>query len=188
MEQTKMLTFVRMMIAMTAICMCGAGVVLGQISQGGTPPSFSLARAAESAGLALRIFSDSAPLARAGMAPLAGNLRGLRDAVRRARAVVLPITDGYPNEAAGNSIAFMAMACGRPVIIRRTPYLEKFIKDGENGFFYKKLSAPELSRQLGRALSLGVLAARRFGAAARAAVLEKASLDSFAARLAREHL
>jgi len=163
-------------------------------SAGSAGRDFSgLAQAVKNAGLTLNIFSDAASppfpsdlRASVSMLPLAKNLHNLRQAVREAAAVVVPIADGYLNEAAGNSIAFIAMACGRPVIIRKTPYLRRFIKDGKNGFFYETLSVPELSRQLDRALSLDLPGARRLAVAARAAVLKKASLDAFAARLARE--
>lgn len=161
-------------------------------SAGSAGRDFSgLALAVKKAGLALNIFSDAAvPPFAAGLrtsvsvSPLSGNLHKLRRAVREAGAVVVPIAADYANETAGNSIAFIAMACGKPVIARRTRYMERFIKDGKNGFFYDSLSAPDLFRQLKRALSLGPAASRRLAAAARATVLEKASLDVFTAAFA----
>ena len=163
-------------------------------SAGSTGRDYSgLARAVRDAGLSLNIFANAEipPFAEdlrasTSVLPLAGNLHNLRQAVRSAKVVVIPIVAGHLNEAAGNSIAFIAMACGRPVIIKRTPYLERFIKDGKNGFFYGSLSAPGISRQLKRALSLGTAASGRLAAAARAAILEKASLDAFTARFARK--
>lgn len=156
-------------------------------SAGSAGRDFSgLARAVKKAGLALNIFSDAAvpPFAAdlrtsVSVSPLSGNLHNLRRAVREAGAVVIPIAGDYVNETAGNSIVFIAMACGRPVIVRRTRYMERFIKDGKNGFFYDSLSAPDLFRQLKRALSPGPAASRRLAEAARATVLEKASLDVF---------
>lgn len=161
-------------------------------SAGSAGRDFSvLALAVKKAGLTLNIFSDAAvpPFTegvrnRVSVLPLAKNLHNLRSAVREAGAVVIPVADDYVNEAAGNSIAFIAMACGRPVIIRRTPYMERFIKDGENGFFYESLSAPNILRQLKRALSLGPAASRLLASSARAAVLKKASLDAFMADFA----
>ncbi len=163
-------------------------------SAGSAGRDFSgLARAVKKTGLALNIFSDAAvpaftsdPRTPASVFPLAKNLHNLRAAVREASAVVIPIADGHVNEAAGNSIAFIAMACGRPVIIKKTPYMERFIQDGENGFLYKSLSAPNLLFQLRRALSLGPAASRRLAESARASVLEKASLDAFTAAFAGE--
>jgi len=159
----------------------------GVFSAGSAGRDFlKLARAAGRAGAALTIFTDTAlppfeaaPGTPVLAAPLAENLPRLRAAVREAGAVAIPVTDGHINGAAGNTIAFIAMACGRPVVIRRTPYLERFIKDGETGFFYESLTVQELSRQLKRALSLGPAASRLLSKAARAAVLEKASLDAF---------
>ena len=156
-------------------------------SAGSTGRDYSgLARAVRDAGLSLNIFANAAvpPFAadlRASTSvfPLAGNLHNLRQAVRSAKAVVIPIVDGHLNEAAGNSVAFIAMACGKPVVIKRTPYLERFIKDGKSGFFYESLSAPDLSRQLKRALSLGPAASGRLAGSARSAMLKKASLDAF---------
>ncbi len=168
----------------------------GVFSAGSTGRDFSvLASAVKKAGLTLNIFSDAeVPPFKAdlrGLAsvfPLSKNLHNLRQAVREARAVVIPIADGHVNEAAGNSIAFISMACGRPVIVKRTPYMERFIKDGENGFFYGSLSAPNLLRQLNRVLSLAPAALHRLGEEARAAILEKASLDAFAAAFAAKFI
>jgi glycosyltransferase involved in cell wall biosynthesis len=141
------------------------------------------ALAAKRAGLRLKVFSDSAmpqlpPEVRASVSacPLSRNLHNLRQAIRESRAVVIPVSDKHINEAAGNSIAFLAMACGRPVIIKRTPYFERFIKDGVNGFFYSSLSPLSLARQLNRVLAMTPAASRRLARAARASVLKRASL------------
>jgi len=152
-----------------------------------------LARAVKRAGLTLKIFTDAkVPPFEAGLRttasvfPFAKNLHNLRQAVQEAKVVALPITDEHINEAAGNSIAFIAMACGKPVITKWTRYMARFIMDGRNGFFYKNLSQHGLTRQLNRALSLNAEASRRLARAARDTILEKASLDAFAARFVRE--
>jgi glycosyltransferase involved in cell wall biosynthesis len=159
-------------------------------SAGSAGRDFSvLAQAVKKTGLMLKLFSDrdippfSADL-RVAAFPLAKNLHNLRQAVRDARAVVIPLSDSHVNGSAGNSIAFLSMACGRPVIVRRTSYMERFIRDGGNGFFYESLSAASLARQLKRALSLDPAASRRLAKAARSTVLKKASLDAFARELA----
>lgn len=165
-------------------------------SAGGAGRDFTaLARVTEKAGLTLKIFTDAkVPPFKGSLRtavsvfPFAKNLHNLRAAVRAAKAVILPITDGHVNEAAGNSIAFIAMACGRPVVTRWTRYMDRFITDGGSGFFYKRLSRPSLARGLKRAVSLDAAASRRLAAAARAAVLEKASLEVFAARFVHEFL
>ncbi|MBI4802674.1 MAG: glycosyltransferase [Elusimicrobia bacterium] len=163
-------------------------------SAGSAGRDFSeLARAVKRTGLALKIFSD-AKLPPFGTAvkgsvealPFAGNLHNLKSAALGARLVALPIADSHINEAAGNSIAFIAMALGKPVIIRRTRYMERFIEDGKTGFFYEKLSAASLARQFDRALSLTPAALKNLGRSARAVILKKASLDAIAARFAGE--
>jgi glycosyltransferase involved in cell wall biosynthesis len=78
------------------------------------------------------------------------------------------------------------MALGRPVVTKRTPYMERFIEDGRTGFLYGRLAAAELADRLKRAASLAPAAAGKLGRAARTTVLKKASLDSFASLLADE--
>ncbi|OGS50696.1 MAG: hypothetical protein A3J79_12405 [Elusimicrobia bacterium RIFOXYB2_FULL_62_6] len=148
----------------------------------------ALARAVKKTGLDLKIFTDSGPVAGAEALPFAKNLHNLKSAVLGARAVALPITDEHINEAAGNSIAFIAMALGKPVITRRTPYMERFIQDGRTGFLYDELSAPALSKQLKRALALSPALLKKLGRSARAMVLKNASLDAFASRFVGEFL
>ena len=142
----------------------------------------SLAGGVKNTGLGLKIFSDSKParLPRgAQFLPLAKNLHNLKNAAAGARAVVIPLRDGHKNGAAGNSIAFLGMALGRPVLTRRTSYMERFIRDGENGFFYDGLSPDSVARGLERILALSPAALEKLGAAARRTILLKASLDRF---------
>lgn len=144
----------------------------------------ALAGGVENTGLGLKIFSDSKPagLPRwAQFLPLAKNLHNLKSAAAGARAVVIPVRDGHVNEAAGNSIAFLSMALGRPVLTKRTPYMERFIEDGKNGFFYSSLSSRSIARGLGRIMALSPAGLKKLGAAARRTVLGKASLDRFCA-------
>lgn len=150
----------------------------------------ALAKAVKGTGLGLKVFSDGKiPALSPELAafteflPLSKNLHALRGAIRGAAVVAVPVTDEHRNEAAGDTMAFLAMACGRPVVMRRTRYTERFIRDGVNGFLYTDLSPRSLRRQLDRALSLSPAASRRLGKAARAAVLRKASLQAFAAGL-----
>ncbi len=142
----------------------------------------ALALGAARAGLPLKVFTDSRPgrlPAGAELLPLAKNLHNLKEAAGNAAAVVIPVSDGYRNEAAGNSIAFLAMAMGRPVLTRRTPYMERFIKDGVNGFFYARLSAGSVARGLNRVKAMPPARLKALGAAARRTVLAGADLDSF---------
>lgn len=158
-------------------------------SAGSAGRDFSaLAAGAALAGFGLKVFTDSRPgslPAGAEVLPLAKNLHNLKEAAGRAAAVVIPVADGYRNEAAGNSIAFLSMALGRPVLTRRTPYMEGFIEDGRNGFFYAKLSAGSVARGLGRIRALRPAGLKALGAAARRTVLQKANLDRFCADLLR---
>ncbi|MBI4351236.1 MAG: glycosyltransferase [Elusimicrobia bacterium] len=144
----------------------------------------ALAAGVGNTGLGLKIFSDSKPakLPRGvEFLQLAKNLHNLRSAAAGARAVVIPVRDGHINEAAGNSIAFLSMALGRPVLTKRTPYMERFIADGVNGFFYDALNADSIARGLARITALTPAALKKLAAAARLAILQKANLDRFTA-------
>ena len=143
----------------------------------------ALAAGVKKCGLELKIFSDAKEKAAAGVEflPLAKNLHNLRAAAAGARAVVIPVSDAHINGAAGNSIAFLSMALGKPVLTRRTEYMEKFITDGKNGFLYKNLSAGSVERGLRRIGALSPARLRALGAAARSTILRRASLDRFCA-------
>lgn len=158
-------------------------------SAGSTGRDFkALAAGVKGSGLGLKIFSGSRPPALpkgAEFLPLSENLHNLKAAAAGARAVVVPVKDGHVNEAAGNSIAFLAMALGRPVLTRRTRYMSRFIKDGVNGFLYAKLSQASVAEGLRRIKSLPPARLARLSAAARRSMLAKASLDRFCAGLLR---
>ncbi len=151
----------------------------------------ALAAGVKNTGLGLKIFSDAKlpkPPRGAEFLPLARNLHSLKAAAAGAAAVVIPVRDGHVNEAVGNSIAFLAMALGRPVLVRRTPYMERFVRDGENGFFYRSLSPRSIARGLGRILGMTPRQAGKLSAAARRTMLERASLDRFCGEFLAEHL
>ncbi len=150
----------------------------------------ALASGVKKCGLDLKIFSDAKEKAGQGLEflPLAKNLHNLRAAAAGARAVVIPVSDAHINEAAGNSIAFLAMALGKPVLTKRTRYMEKFIADGRNGFLYDSLSAASVEAGLKRILALGPARRRALGKAARAAILAKASLDRFCAAFLEQYV
>jgi hypothetical protein len=151
----------------------------------------ALAAGARRAGFGVKIFTDSRPGKLPGspeVLPLAKNLHNLREAAARARAVVVPVKDAHINSSAGNSIAFLAMALGRPVLARRTPYMERYIKDGANGFFYDRLTPAALAGGLRRIAALTPAALKKLGGAARRTVLAKANLDRFCAGFVKKHL
>ncbi len=142
----------------------------------------ALAGGVKNTGLGLKIFSDAKPAKTPGAAqflPLARNLHNLKAAAAGARAVVIPLKDKHVNEAAGNSIAFLAMALGRPVLTKRTPYMRRFIRDGVNGFFYATLTPLTIARGLNRILALTPAQQKKLGAAARRSILRKAGLARF---------
>ncbi len=142
----------------------------------------ALAGGVKNTGLGLKIFSDSKPEKNPGGAqflPLAKNLDKLKETAAGARAVVIPVKDGHINEAAGNSIAFLSMALGRPVLTKKTPYMERFIRDGVNGFFYGTLSPLTIARGLNRILALSPARLKTLSSSARRTILRKASLDRF---------
>ncbi len=151
----------------------------------------ALAAAAAGAGYRLKLLTDSDPgplPAGAEALPLSRNLHRLKPLAAGAAAVAVPVGDAYRNESAGNSIAFIGMALGRPVLARRTRYMEKFIKDGANGFLYGRLTPASLAAGLRRIKTLSPAARGRLGAAARRTILEKASMDAFCADLLDRHI
>ncbi|MCX5785712.1 MAG: glycosyltransferase [Elusimicrobia bacterium] len=155
-------------------------------SAGSAGRDFSaLAGAAKKTGLPVKIFSD-AKIALPGKFKgicevflLAKNLHNLKEALLGSKLVVLPIENGYINEAAGNSIIFIAMACGVPVLARRTRYMARYIKEGANGFMYNTLSARNLEAGIKKIIALTPAGLFRLRRKARKTVLEKASLDRF---------
>lgn len=163
----------------------GAGGYL--LSAGSAGRDFpALARAAAKLGARLRVRSDSPCPAGFGVngevwSPFSPSLHTLLAEIRGARLVALPVGGDFLNEAAGNSIAFMAMACGRPVLARDTPYMRRYIKDGANGFLYDGRSRPALAAGLKRALSLRPAAMAALCRRARGTMTERASISSLAA-------
>lgn len=151
----------------------------------------ALAAGAAAAGYGLKILTDSDPgrlPAGTELLPLSKNLHRLRALAAGAAAVAVPVGDAYRNESAGNSIAFIGMALGRPVLARRTRYMEKFIEDGANGFLYGKLTPAAMAAGLRRIKALSPAARGRLGAAARRAILENASMDAFCGKFLDETL
>lgn len=161
-------------------------------SAGSAGRDFSaLAAGVKRAGLGLKVFSDSKPKklpAGIEFLPLSRNLSNLKSAAASSRAVVIPVTDSYLNESAGNSIVFLGMALGRPVLTKRTPYMKRFIQDGRNGFFYTSLSPASIARALARILALAPAELKKLTAAARRTILQKASLDNFCSGFLRKFI
>jgi hypothetical protein len=146
----------------------------------------ALSAAAAACGLPLKVRSDMArppgpALPGVVWEPFSPNLNTLVETLRGCALTVLPVSDGFINEAAGNSIAFMAMACGRPVLVRDTPYMRRYIKDGVNGFLYGRLETGVLAADIGRIMALSPARLRALCRRARETMLERASLSTLAA-------
>ncbi|MEF3280545.1 MAG: glycosyltransferase [Elusimicrobiota bacterium] len=108
------------------------------------------------------------------------NLFNIKEIISKSDFSVIPISDTEMNETAGMAIAFISMAMGKPVLIRKTKYMEEYIKDGVNGFLYNeiselKLKISEIIKKREDLPSIGMLA--------RKTITEKASLDKFAQKL-----
>jgi hypothetical protein len=158
-------------------------------SAGSTGRDFkALWAGARLAKLGMTVLTESKPLKLPGATflPLTKNLDKLRAWAAGARAVVIPLKDGCVNDAAGNSIAFLSMAMGQPVLTRRTPYMQRFITDGSNGFFYDRLSPAAVAAGLRRVQALSPAARGRLAAAARKTILQKAGLDRFCSALLKK--
>lgn len=150
----------------------------------------ALAAAASACGLPLKVRSDmprpaGPPLPGVSWEPFSPNLNTLVDALRGCAAAVMPVSDGFINEAAGNSIAFMAMACGRPVLVRDTSYMRRYIEDGVNGFLYARLEAGVIAADIGRIMALSPARLRALCRRARETMLKRASLSGLAASVLR---
>ncbi|HNT98262.1 MAG TPA: glycosyltransferase [Elusimicrobiales bacterium] len=146
----------------------------------------ALSAAAASCGLPLKVRSDmpapaGSALSGAAWEPFSPNLNTLVETLRGCALAVLPVSDGFINEAAGNSIAFMAMSCGRPVLVRDTPYMRRYINDGVNGFLYGRLEEGVLAADIGRIMALSPARLRALCRRARETMLKRASLSALAA-------
>lgn len=106
----------------------------------------------------------------------------IRDLFRHAAVVVVPVTD-VP-QPSGQSVTLQAMACGRPVVLSRTRGLwdPEALSDGKNVVLVEPGNPQELARSV-RALLDDRGRAEAIGRAARAAVLQDASVETYADRL-----
>ena len=143
-----------------------------------------LTKAIKNSPYKLKIFSDS-PMPReiknsdkAEWIPFSKNLHILKETVLKASFVIIPLKNVHINSAAGNSIAFISMAAGKMVLCKKTPYMENYISDGENGFFYKTLSPTSLSKQINRVSKLNQKTKENISKQARKTILKKARLES----------
>lgn len=142
-----------------------------------------LGKACRSLGFKLKIFSDlfkKTDIGNGGEKRIfSGNLAGIKGEIGNSSLVVLPLKDSYANESAGNSIIFMAMSMGKIVLTRKTAYMEKYISEGENGFFYGSLSRKLLEKRIAGISAIPGEKKEKISKAARETMLKKASLDGF---------
>ena len=82
----------------------------------------------------------------------------------------------------GVTVALEAMAMGKPVILTRNPYVEDFLRDGENGFFVRAGDAEGLRSRIRHVLD-NPEEASRIGARAREWVLERFTVERYVSRI-----
>ncbi len=113
------------------------------------------------------------------------NLFNFKKIISQSDFTVIPISDNELNQTAGLAMAFISMAMAKPVLIRRTTYTEKYIKDSENGFLYNSISElkSHIKRIINQKEKLHII-----GRNARKTIEEKASLDSFAQMVIEENI
>lgn len=99
------------------------------------------------------------------------NLFNIRTIINQSRIMAIPIKEDEPNPACGNTAAFMAMACSVVPLVRDTPYMRGYIKEGKTGFLYR--DREEFKSKLEALLKRDL---REFAKATRDAALKNASL------------
>jgi glycosyltransferase involved in cell wall biosynthesis len=157
------------------------------ISAGSTGRDFDeLLSAVRDTPYNLKIISNSevkvpdSLLGRVEILPFNKNIGNLKNYIAESAGAVVPVRDEHLNPTAGMAVTFMAMACAKPAVCRRTDWMAHYVRDGENGFMYPKLSAAALRDILLRLSKMTAAQKRMLGAAARKTMLETASLDKLA--------
>ena len=107
---------------------------------------------------------------------LSKNIFNLKEAILKSKLVVLPVRD--KNLACGNSIAFISMALGKMVLCPDNSYYRKYIKDGYNGFLYRKLDEKEVKNKIIEIVNILDVLRTKIEKNARKTIIEKASNDS----------
>ncbi len=165
------------------------------LTAGSTGRDFSkLMTAIKKTSFKLKVFSDSpAPKEFKNSDKLdwigfSKNMSNFKETILKAAFIILPLKTAYINSAAGNSIAFLSMAAGKMVLCKETPYMSNFIKDGENGFFYKTLSSSNLSKQINRISKLSSKTKEDISKKARKTILKKAALKNLIKDLKARYL
>lgn len=108
-----------------------------------------------------------------------GSYQNLRQLYAESAVVVVPLERPMLS---GVTVALEGMAMGKPVILTHSPYVEEFIRDGENGFFVPHGDVDALRAKIQYVLDHPEVAAR-VGARAREWVLERYTVDSYVKRI-----
>jgi glycosyltransferase involved in cell wall biosynthesis len=104
-----------------------------------------------------------------------GSYERLRDLYAESAVVVVPLSKPMLS---GVTVALEAMAMGRPVILSHNPYVEDFVRDGENGLFVPP-NDPGALREKIRYLLDHPAQSERMGARARDWVLQNFTVDLY---------
>jgi glycosyltransferase involved in cell wall biosynthesis len=108
-----------------------------------------------------------------------GSYPNLRALYAESAVVVVPLKKAMLS---GVTVALEAMAMGKPVILTHNPYVEEFLRDGENGFFVPPDDAAALRDKIAYLLDHPAEAAR-LGARAREWVVERFSVQRYVAKI-----
>ena len=108
-----------------------------------------------------------------------GDYLNLRSLYAESAVVVVPLRKSVLS---GVTVALEGMAMAKPVILTHNPYVEDFLRDGENGYFVKSGDVNALRDKIEFVLANPVKAGA-VGAGARAWVLERFSVEQYVDRI-----
>ena len=144
-------------------------------------PDITVRIAADSAWFRSDLDIESESLPENVVARSYGNYRNLRELYRESAFAVVPLYEAV--HACGYAVILEAMAMGKPVITSRITGRSDFVVDGETGF-YVPPGDPEALRDRIRYLMDRPELIRDMGQRARKLVLEKYTVQAYAARIA----
>jgi glycosyltransferase involved in cell wall biosynthesis len=108
-----------------------------------------------------------------------GNYRNLRQLYAESAVVVVPLRRALLS---GVTVALEGMAMGKAVILTHNPYVQEFLRDGENGYFVPAGDARALREKIRHVLDHPAEAAR-VGSRAREWVLERFTVERYVERI-----
>jgi len=141
-------------------------------------------------GLGIKVvFSNSRHLRKIGPLPSYAEARplsdsGLLEQYARSKIIIISLdTSGGINDAMGCSTLVEALAMGKAIIATRTPTMESYITDGQNGFLVEEKSAEKMREAIKHLLVDQQLRAE-MGAKARISAVKDCDADKIAAQMA----